>query len=180
MSNSLRPHRRQPTRLPRPWDSVGNWSGLPFPSPMHESEKWKSGCLVVSDSVRPHGLQPTRLCPWDFPGKSAGVGCQCLLRHACVETSLFHIPGYLLNSPPWLKERFGKSWKRHKNLEMEEKIEGKEKVLIWLLHHQLLLKKHSRVYPTFISTIITAELSKEEQEWEYCSFSSISTPEFRC
>ena len=34
----------------------------------------------MSDSSRPHGLQPTRLCrPWDFPGKSAGVGCHCLL-----------------------------------------------------------------------------------------------------
>ena len=29
---------------------------------------------------RPHGLQPTRLFrPWDFPGKSTGVGCHCLL-----------------------------------------------------------------------------------------------------
>ena len=29
---------------------------------------------------RPHGLQPTRLLrPWDFPGKSTGVGCHCLL-----------------------------------------------------------------------------------------------------
>ena len=47
---------------------------------MHESEKWKWGCSVVSDSSRPHGLQPTRLfCPWDFPGKSTGVGCHCLL-----------------------------------------------------------------------------------------------------
>ena len=28
-----------------------------------------------------HGLQPTRLLhPWDFPGKSTGVGCHCLLR----------------------------------------------------------------------------------------------------
>ena len=37
--------------------------------------------LVVSDSQRPHGLQPTRLLhPWDFPGKSTGVGCHCLLR----------------------------------------------------------------------------------------------------
>ena len=36
---------------------------------------------VVSDSVRPHGLQPTRLLhPWDFPGKSTGVGCHCLLQ----------------------------------------------------------------------------------------------------
>ena len=35
----------------------------------------------MSDSSRPHGLQPTRLlCPWDFPGKSTGVGCHCLLQ----------------------------------------------------------------------------------------------------
>ena len=27
-----------------------------------------------------HGLQPTRpFCSWDFPGKSTGVGCHCLL-----------------------------------------------------------------------------------------------------
>ena len=53
-----------------------HWSGLPFPSPVHESEKWKGSSSVVSDSSRPHGLQPTRiLCPWDFPGKSTGVGC---------------------------------------------------------------------------------------------------------
>ena len=57
-----------------------HWSGLPFPSPMHESEKWKWSRSVVSDASRPHGLQPTRLlCPWDFPGKSTGVGCHCLL-----------------------------------------------------------------------------------------------------
>ena len=30
----------------------------------------------MSDSLRPHGLQPTRLLsPWNFPGKSTGVGC---------------------------------------------------------------------------------------------------------
>ena len=56
------------------------WSGLPFPSPVHESEKWKWSCSAVSDSSRPHGLRPTRLLrPWDFPGKSTGVGCHCLL-----------------------------------------------------------------------------------------------------
>ena len=48
---------------------------------MHESEKWKGSRSVVSNSLRPHGLQPTRLlCPWDFPGRSIGVGCHCLLR----------------------------------------------------------------------------------------------------
>ena len=36
-----------------------HWSGLPFPSPMHESGKWKWSRSVVSDSQRPHGLQPT-------------------------------------------------------------------------------------------------------------------------
>ena len=29
----------------------------------------------MSNSLRPHGLQPTSLLfPWDFPGKSTGVG----------------------------------------------------------------------------------------------------------
>ena len=57
-----------------------HWSGLPFPPPMHESEKWKGSHSVVSNSSRPHGLQPTRLLrPWDFPGKSTGVGCHRLL-----------------------------------------------------------------------------------------------------
>ena len=64
------------------------WSGLPFPSPVHESEKWKWSRSVVSDSSRPHGLQPTRLLrPWVFPGKSTGVGCHCLLwfgSHTCL------------------------------------------------------------------------------------------------
>ena len=47
---------------------------------MHESEKWKWSRSVVSDPQRPHGLQPSRLLhPWDFPGKSTGVGCHCLL-----------------------------------------------------------------------------------------------------
>ena len=47
-----------------------HWSGLPFLSPMHESEKWKWSCSVVSDSLRPHGLQPTRLLhPWDFQAR---------------------------------------------------------------------------------------------------------------
>ena len=57
-----------------------HWSGLPFPSPMHENEKWKWSRSVVSNSLWSHGLQSTRfLCPWDFPGKSTGVGCHFLL-----------------------------------------------------------------------------------------------------
>ena len=41
--------------------------------------KWSRS--VVSDSLRLRGLEPTRLlCPWDFPGKSTGVGCHFLLQ----------------------------------------------------------------------------------------------------
>ena len=71
-----------------------HWSGLPFPSPMHESEKWKWSHSVVSDSLQPHGLQPTRLLhPWDFPGKSTGVGCHCLLYYwNIVDLNVFLVP----------------------------------------------------------------------------------------
>ena len=69
-----------------------HWSGLPFPSPMQESEKWKGIRSVVSDSSRLHGLQPTRLLhPWDFPGKSTGVGCHCLLQYPI----FFRFPSHL-------------------------------------------------------------------------------------
>ena len=68
-----------------------HWSGLPLPSPMHESEKWKWSRSVMSDSQRPHGLQPTRLLrPWDFPGKGTGVGCHCLLRRKTLVSSKFN------------------------------------------------------------------------------------------
>ena len=67
-----------------------------IPSPMHESEKSKRSRSVVSDSQRPHGLQPTRLLrPWDFPSKSTGVGCHCLL--CDIYTLLFICMEYIAN-----------------------------------------------------------------------------------
>ena len=51
------------------------------------SSMWNEcNCVVVwtlfpyTTLFRSHGLQPTRLLrAWDFPGKSTGVGCHCLL-----------------------------------------------------------------------------------------------------
>ena len=58
------------------------WSGLPFLSSMHESKKWNWSRSVVSNSLRFCGLHPIRLLhPWDFPGKSTGVGCHFLLHN---------------------------------------------------------------------------------------------------
>ena len=76
------PHRQQPTRFPRSWDSPGKNTGvgchflLQCMKVKSESEVTLS-CLTLSN---PNGLQPTRLLhPWDFPGKSTGVSCHCVL-----------------------------------------------------------------------------------------------------
>ena len=56
-----------------------HWSGLPFPSPMHESETWKWSHSVMSDSSRPHGLQPTRLLVrWILQARVLEWGCQTI------------------------------------------------------------------------------------------------------
>ena len=58
--------------------------------------KWKWSRSVVPDPQRPHGLQPTRLLrPWDFPGKSTGVRCHCLLR-------LFPTTMQLIQNQPYM------------------------------------------------------------------------------
>ena len=87
MSDSVRPHRWQPTRLPRPWDSPGKNSGVGCHF-LLQCMKVKSESEVAQScpTQRPHGLQPPRLLrPWDFPGKSTGVGCHCLLRIGLLE-----------------------------------------------------------------------------------------------
>ena len=77
----MRPHRRQPTRLPHPWDSPGKNTGvgchffLPCMKVKSESEVSQS-CPTLSDLMdcslpgsSIHGRRST------LPGKSAGVGC---------------------------------------------------------------------------------------------------------
>ena len=73
VSDSVRPHRRQSTRLPRLWDSPGKNTGVGchFLLQCMKVKSESEVTSVVSDSLRPHRLQPTRLlCPWDFPGKT--------------------------------------------------------------------------------------------------------------
>ena len=83
MSNSVRLHRRQPTRLPHPWDPPGKNTGvgchflLQCMKVKSEGEVAQS-CPTLRD---PRRLQPTRLPhPWDPPGKNTGVGCHFLLQ----------------------------------------------------------------------------------------------------
>ena len=50
MSDSLRPHRQQYTGLLLGFFRQEHWSGLPFPSPMRESEVAQS-CLTLCDPM---------------------------------------------------------------------------------------------------------------------------------
>ena len=82
MSDSVRPHRRQPTRLPHPWDSPGKNTevGCHF---LLQCMKVKSESEDAQScpTVQPHRWPLTRLlCPWDSPGKNTGVGCHFLLQ----------------------------------------------------------------------------------------------------
>ena len=87
VSNSVWPHRRQPTRLPHhggqreelcPWhlgfSRQEHWSGLPFPSPMHESKNEREvsqSCPTLSDPMdcslpgsSVHGIFQARVLEW--------------------------------------------------------------------------------------------------------------------
>ena len=76
MSNSVRPHRRQPTRLPRPWDSPGKNTGmgchclLQCMKVKSESEVAQP-CLTLSDPMdcslpgsSVHGIFQARVLEW--------------------------------------------------------------------------------------------------------------------
>ena len=80
---SVRPHRRQPIRLPHPWDSPGKNTGVDchFLLQCMKVKSQSEVASVMSDSVRPHERQPTRLPrPWDSTGKNTGVSCHFLLQ----------------------------------------------------------------------------------------------------
>ena len=76
MSDSVRPHRRQPTRLPRSWDSPGKNTGvgchflLQYMKVKSESEVTQL-CLTLSDPMdcslpgsSVHGIFQARVLEW--------------------------------------------------------------------------------------------------------------------
>ena len=64
MSDSVRPHRRQPTRLPRPWDSPGKKTGVGCPFLLQ--------CMKVKSESEVAQLCPTLSNPMNCspPGSS--------------------------------------------------------------------------------------------------------------
>ena len=89
MSDSVRPHRRQPTRLPHPWDSLGMNTGVGCHF-LLQCMKVKSEIEVAQSC--PTLSNPRLLHPCYFPGKSTGVGCHHLLTNT-QKRYLFHHSG---------------------------------------------------------------------------------------
>ena len=90
MSDSVRPHRRQPTRLPHPWDSPGKHIGvgchflLPCMKVKSESEVAQScptlhdpmDCSPPGSSI--HGIFEARVLEWGaFAFSKLGVSGDC-------------------------------------------------------------------------------------------------------
>ena len=97
MSDSVRPHRQQPTRLPRPWDSPGKNSGvgchflLQCMKVKSESEVAQScptlsnpmDCSLPGSSV--HGIFQARVLEWfaisfSKQAKHVHVNCRCMFK----------------------------------------------------------------------------------------------------
>ena len=76
------PHRRQPTRLPCPWDSPGKNTGvgchflLQCMKVKSESEVARRVQLLATPWTAAHQSPPSM----DSPGKNTGVGCHFLLQ----------------------------------------------------------------------------------------------------
>ena len=78
--DSMRPHRRQPTRLPRPWDSPGKNTGvgchcpppgdLPDPGIEPRSPALQADSLPLSHQGSPYcdSITIQKHIVWDFPG----------------------------------------------------------------------------------------------------------------
>ena len=83
MSDSVRPHRRQPTRFPCPWDSPGKNTGVGCHFPLRKirqmSFSWSEVKLLSHWDPMDCNL-PRLLCPWDSPGRNTGVGWHFLLQ----------------------------------------------------------------------------------------------------
>ena len=122
MSDSVRPHRWQPTRLPHPWDSPGKNTGvgchflLQCMKVKSESEVAQV-CPTLSDPVdcslpgsSVHGIFQARVLEWvPLPSPSKILGNSFPLKFERYCSSQFAIHGFFLHRlhiPTWTKVQF--------------------------------------------------------------------------
>ena len=87
------------------------WAAISFSNAWKWKVNWS--CSVVSNPQQPRGLQPSRLLrPWDFPGKSTGVGCHCLLCYSGSNHQLSYICKVSFDSYSLLTHIHAHNWDR--------------------------------------------------------------------
>ena len=133
MSDSVRPHRRQPTRLPRPWDSPGKNTGvgchflLQCMKVKSESEVTQScptlcdpmDCSLSGSSV--HGIFQARILEW----------CAIAFSEALLRPRASLVAQRLKCLPPMWETRV-RSLDREDPLEKEMAIHSS--ILAWRIH----------------------------------------------
>ena len=103
MSDSVQPHRRQPTRLPCPWDSPGKNTGvgchflLQCMKVKRESEVAQS-CLTLSDPMdcsppgsSVHGIFQARVLEWGAIAFSDLLSTSCNIWHIRSQSILLEL-----------------------------------------------------------------------------------------
>ena len=95
MSNSVRPHRRQPTRLPRPWDSPGKNTGVCCHflfqcMEVKSKSKVAQSCPTLSDPMdcslpgsSIHGIFQVRVLEWGAFSGEPKNWCDLLYCNIC-------------------------------------------------------------------------------------------------
>ena len=101
MSNSVQPHRQQPTRLPRPWDSPGKNTGvgchflLQCMKVKSESEatqlcltlSYPMDCSLPGSSI--HGIFQARVLEWGAIAFSVGSICIIVISYSLKKNQHF-------------------------------------------------------------------------------------------
>ena len=155
MSNSVQPHRQQPTRLPRPWDSPGKNSGvgchfLPQSMKMKSESEVTQSCLPVSDPMDRslpgspvHKIFQARVLGWGTISFSRLINLPMWLFVLSSLLTDFSCPTLFGYRIPCRACEMGRS----------RKEEGKSTVLMWprtsslSIACDLLEKLTSRLYP---------------------------------
>ena len=122
MSDSVRPHRWQPTRLRHPWDSPGKTAGvgchflLQCMKVKSESEVAQS-CPTLSDPVdcsppgsSIHGIFQARILEWGAIAFSISLGYQSLFSYTPKKSAPLPILSSSSTPPPLLTTIMDLSW----------------------------------------------------------------------
>ena len=111
MSNSVRRHRRQPARLPHPWDSPGKSTGVGCHfllqcSKAKSQSKVPQLCLTLSDPMdcsppgsSIHGIFHARVLEWGVIAFSAGPTTSWQIDGKTMET----VTNFILGAPKSLQ-----------------------------------------------------------------------------